>query len=165
MGRFYPYDPKPEDVNIEDIALALSHQCRFTGHTKWHYSVAQHSILVSRLFTDKRVALTALLHDASEAYLADIARPVKEHPAFAFYYEIEHRVMAAIAARFDFDWPLPEPIIHADNVMLHTEAAELFPTVPEWVNLRLVDRKIRIHRHTPGEAKRDFLKRFAELSK
>lgn len=76
-----PAKPQPEDINIDDIAHALSLLCRANGHIEWFFSVAQHSINCAREaeargFT-KTVQLAALLHDASEAYLSDITRPVK----------------------------------------------------------------------------------------
>src|SRR6266496_3875421 len=89
---FNVFNPKPEDVDIRDIAHALSNQCRFTGHTKEFYSVAQHSVLVST-FCAPEDAAWGLLHDASEAYLSDIASPVKKHPDFGpFYLEAEKRI-------------------------------------------------------------------------
>jgi hypothetical protein len=77
----YPFDPKPEQIDIRDIAHALSMKCRFTGHTRYHYSVAQHSLLVCLLATHRgypeHVIRQALLHDATEAYLPDVASPLK----------------------------------------------------------------------------------------
>jgi len=69
-------NPRPEDIDIEDIAQALSHTCRFAGHVPAFYSVAQHSLLASELL-DARTALWGLLHDAAEAYLHDLTRPLK----------------------------------------------------------------------------------------
>lgn len=76
-GRaFYPLDPRPEDIDIADIASALSKLCRYTGHTKTFYSVAQHCVLVSTLVPEEH-ARWGLLHDASEAYTGDMSRPMK----------------------------------------------------------------------------------------
>ena len=78
---FDPVNPIAADIRIEDIAHALAHQCRFSGHTIEHYSVAEHSVRVSGLLEDRgypyRVQMWGLLHDASEAYLIDLPAPVK----------------------------------------------------------------------------------------
>ena len=122
--RFYPLQPRFEDVCLIDIAHALSNICRFTGHTKTFYSVAQHSVLVSTLVgSDPLTQLWALLHDASEAYLCDIAKPVK--PLLTGYVEAEERVMRVIAEKFDLGWPRPEIIHTADMQALATERRDL----------------------------------------
>ena len=77
---FYPLDPRPEEIRIEDIAHALSHQCRFAGHCREFYSVAEHSVRVSRELPQEFM-LWGLLHDASEAYLVDLPRPIKRWSA------------------------------------------------------------------------------------
>src|SRR4051794_15527189 len=82
--QFWPLDPHSDEIHIEDIAHSLSQQCRFGGHSRSFYSVAQHSCLVSAL-CKANDALWGLLHDASEAYLGDIPRPLKSLPEFEFY--------------------------------------------------------------------------------
>ena len=74
--KFYPYDPRPEQICIEDIAHGLSMLCRFAGQCRFFFSVAEHSIAVAHLLP-ANLKLFGLLHDASEAYLADLPRPVK----------------------------------------------------------------------------------------
>lgn len=111
-------NPKPEQILIEDIAHALSNQCRFGGHTLQFYSVAEHCLLVSEMVPDKH-RLAALLHDASEAYLVDIPTPVKQ--MLPEYYTIEYRLMEVIAEKFGFDFPLHEHIADADNTILEAE--------------------------------------------
>jgi len=124
-----PLNPDPADVDIEDIAHALSNNCRFTGHVKSFYSVAQHSVLCSRIVPDE-YALTALLHDASEAYLSDIARPIKAQPDFGeTYKKYESKLEAAIAERFGLVFPYPAEIKWADNVLLRSEQRDLMPPV------------------------------------
>jgi hypothetical protein len=141
--KFDPLNPKSEDICIEDIAAALGKQCRFSGHTKQFYSVAQHSVLASeQVQNNPELALSALLHDASEAYLVDIPSPLKKTPEFATYRELESRVMAVIWERFGlkFSWNSPE-IKQIDARLCATEARDLmlgwkeFPSYSEWEKL------------------------------
>ena len=96
--EFYPLEPRVEDIDIEDVAHALSLLCRANGHFKHFYSVGQHSIncakeAIARGYST-RVAMGCLIHDASEAYLADITRPVKKH--LHKYLEIEDKLQGEI---------------------------------------------------------------------
>lgn len=117
------FDPKPEMFDIEDIAHALSMQCRFSGHLPYHYSVAQHSIFCYKQAItrelDKKERLTALMHDCSEAYLVDIPRPIKKQ--FSQYKVIEDKLMYTLAQVFNFNYPLSENIHKIDNSMLQIE--------------------------------------------
>lgn len=99
---FDPMNMTEEDIAIEDIAHALSLTCRGGGHVRYFYSVAQHSIncmleAKARGWSD-RMQLACLLHDASEAYISDVIRPVKAH--LSNYIEIEDSIMAVIYRRF-----------------------------------------------------------------
>jgi hypothetical protein len=96
---FDPFDADPAAICIEDIAHALSNVCRFTGHCRQFYSVAQHSVEVATRLPHELQA-AALLHDASEAYLTDLPRPIKKLPQFKFYREAEERLQLAIYRRF-----------------------------------------------------------------
>lgn len=121
--KFWPVEPEAGDLDIRDIAHALSNMCRFAGHTREFYSVAQHSLLVSEL-VPKEFGLCALLHDASEAYLVDVPRPIKW--ALSPGYQLcEDRVMNACAAAFGFEWPMPEAVKTADDQALAMEAKVL----------------------------------------
>lgn len=113
-----PCEPGPETISIGDIAHALSMQPRFGGHLPMFYSVAQHCVLTCDYVTDEH-KLAALLHDASEAYLIDVPRPVKER--LTNYKEIENQLMAIIAGKFDFEWPLHPYVKSADEQMLRRE--------------------------------------------
>lgn len=128
-GKFWPLDPKQEEVDIDDIAHALSLQCRFSGHTEFHYSVAQHSIYVS-LFCNPEHALEGLLHDASEAYLVDVPRPVKSE--FPNYLEIEKNIMRVISEKYKLKYPLPEDVVLADNQMLWVEKEKVMKPTLDW---------------------------------
>jgi hypothetical protein len=115
---FYPLKPTPESICISDIAGALSKMCRFGGHCAKFYSVAEHCVHVATQ-APEHLKLTALMHDASEAYLVDIPRPIK--PQLANYREIENTLMHAIAARFKFEWPLPDEVKSIDMAILSDE--------------------------------------------
>jgi hypothetical protein len=117
--RFYPLNPRVEDVHIEDIAYVLAGEWRFGGHCNPRISVAQHSVLVSR-FCDGGHALAGLLHDASEAYMRDLNRPIKV--MMPDYTKYEAAIMAVIAQRFGFAWPLPKVVHNADARVMATEA-------------------------------------------
>jgi len=124
---FNVFKPNPDDIELKDIAHALANQCRFTGHVKEFYSVAEHSVLVSQYCLSSD-AKWGLLHDASEAYLSDIARPIKKHPDFGpFYLEAEQRVMNAICEKFEMELEMPASVKEADDMLLRMEARDLMP--------------------------------------
>lgn len=125
--RFWAFDPRSEDVEIGDIAHALAMKCRYGGHTKTFFSVAQHSTIVADIVqewtTDRRLVLTALMHDAAEAYSADVVRPIKvKIPQFK---EIENAIETVIADKYGLYYPFPPEIKHADNMALNTERRDL----------------------------------------
>lgn len=129
----YPLDPRSEEIDIWDIARALSHMCRFTGHTRKFYSVAEHSVHCSNIVETAEDARWALLHDASEAYISDVSRPLKQLPAFDAYREAEAALQAAIAKRFQLPAIQPEAVTKADGIMLAIEARDLMaPMQPGW---------------------------------
>jgi hypothetical protein len=121
---FWFDDPQPEQICIEDIAWSLAMNCRFTGHTRHFYSVAQHCFNAS-FIVPERFALEALLHDASEAYLADINKPAKM--LLPDYQALEAKVEKAIAAKFGLPYPMSTTVKTADLRMLHTEYLQLMP--------------------------------------
>lgn len=130
--RFRPLDPSASDVCIEDIAHALSQQCRFSGHTRVPYSVAEHSVRVAdRLRRHSReVRLWGLMHDASEAYLVDIPSPLKCTPAFMQYRIAEQALMLCVCERFGMDYAEPEAVREADAALLALEVRDLMPAKP-----------------------------------
>src|SRR3954470_19444458 len=117
--QFWPGDSRPEDVCIEDLAHALSIENRFAGHLPAPYSVAQHSLLVADILRhkfpeDRKLQLWGLLHDAPEAYLKDIPRPLKSQLGAA-YPTLEHGVMQSIATKFGLSMPQPREVHRADE--------------------------------------------------
>lgn len=122
--RFDLLAPRAELISTIDIAHALSHVARFNGHTRHHYSVAQHSLLVASI-VPADLQLTALLHDATEAYIGDMVRPLKA--LLPEYSEIEHGIWLAICDRFNLDPTLPTCIHEADMIALATERRDLMP--------------------------------------
>lgn len=120
--QYWPHSPSPADVDIEDIAHALSNLCRYTGHCARFYSVAEHSILVSKLVPPAD-ALEALLHDATEAYLNDLSTPVKR--GLPEYRELEARNDMAIRMRFQLPHEHAAVVKEADTLAYWTEREQL----------------------------------------
>ncbi len=160
--KFFPTDPLPQDVHIEDIAHALSLSCRYTGHVREFYSVAEHCVHVFRLCSEENKAW-GLLHDASEAYISDIARPVK--PLLANYQELEENLMKCIAARFELPWPAPKEVKQYDTAMLLIEKEDLLgPSPQEWdIALDISLPVIYIECWGPKEAERRFLEAYDSI--
>src|SRR3984957_18331875 len=121
--KFFPYDPRPEQICIEDIAHGLSMLCRFAGQCRFFFSVAEHSIAVAHLLP-ANLKLEGLLHDASEAYLADLPRPVKV--GLPEYNAIEAAVEEVIAQKFALAFPTPSQVKTADNALLRNEVFTFF---------------------------------------
>lgn len=163
--QFYPLDPRPEDVCIEDIAHALSLLCRYGGHCTTFYSVAEHSLLVESAMksNDPRMRLGALLHDAAEAYLVDVPRPLKRH--IPPYGQIELNVEVAISEKFDLYWPIKQPAIGAldDRILLDERAQIMAPTPHDW-GIEGKPLGVKIRGYHPQQAESLFLRRFNELS-
>lgn len=133
-AAFWPLEPEGCQVRIEDIAHALSLTCRFNGHTRQFYSVAQHSVLVAELLPEP-LRLYGLLHDASEAYLHDIVRPLKQafHVDGRAYADVEDRILSVVLAEFGLTMPIPPEVFEADNRLLVTEQRDLMaPCEAEW---------------------------------
>lgn len=129
--RFYPLDPRVEDIDIIDIAHSLSLLNRFTGHTRHPYSVAQHSLNVSHMVSAynyqtlddwQNLSLAGLLHDASEAYVNDLARPLKG--MLPEYKYVEDKILDVIDYKFNVNTRDPR-VKEADTVALVTEASQL----------------------------------------
>jgi hypothetical protein len=151
-----------EAIVIADIAHPLSMQCRFSGHVKSFYSVAQHSVLVSYI-CDRADALWGLLHDASEAYLVDIPRPIKQSGKFDNYLEFEKVMQRAVCKRFNIPEEMPKSVKYADDALLMTEARDLMSPLHAGWTITGDPLPFRITPWSQQEAKNAFMKRFIEL--
>ena len=160
--QFWPLKARAEDLDVRDIAHSLSLQCRFNGHCLKFYSVADHSVRVSKIL-DHDVALWGLLHDAAEAYLGDLTRPLKRADDARWFREAEDRLLETVAGRFGLSWPMPEAVRAADDVLLTTEARDLMAPPPEPWGLAAEPLTERIVPLSPEEAERAFLDRYDEL--
>lgn len=165
-GKVRPLHLREQDIDISVIAHALSMQCRFGGHCLKFYSVAEHCVRASKIVHESD-ALWALLHDASEAYLLDIPRPIKYMDEFYEYRQAEKRAMETICNHFKLPIDEPKGVKHADEVMLATEARDLMqPLHPEWSEWLIVEPLIQhITPWHPEQAEHNFMVRFHELTK
>ncbi len=140
-GRvFWPLDPRPEEVFIEDVAHSLSHLCRFNGHPKYFYCVAEHAVRVSNLIeAQQRPVLEqfiALHHDDGEAYMGDVIAPLKLLPEMKWFRDAEDHLLLVVLQSYDvpglqkllanlINPPLPARIHTADLRVLITEMRDL----------------------------------------
>lgn len=158
-NRVYPLEGRIDNVHMEDIAHGLAYQCRFNGQTSAFYSVAQHSIMVADVVskTHPELRLAALLHDASEAYLGDVVKPLKA--LLPNYKAIERRIEEIIAEKFGVPEIFSPLIKKADMVALATEKRDLMPhSAEDWSYLEGFEPlEDPIHAMSPEEAKRVFL--------
>lgn len=161
--KFHFMNPSVEEVCIEDIAQALSMNCRYSGHVKKFYSVAEHCCLIADYVISTtgcvETAYDALLHDASEAYLTDVPRPIKPH--LINYMDIEKKaelvIQQALGCR-----PMGELIKYIDTHVCGTEARQLFLNIPEWCNdFDHID--ITVQNWSPERAFSEFMARFRAL--
>lgn len=159
--RFYPLDPRSDEIEPVDIAHALSLLCRYGGHVERFYSVAEHCILMSEAVPPED-ALAALLHDATEAYVVDVPRPLKRQ--LLDYREIEDTVWFVIAVRFGVDLTLPVSVKEADDRILLTERNALMPRAERWYLDGVVEPlPVEVTGWPPEEAERRYLDRLAAL--
>jgi hypothetical protein len=179
--RYYPFNPRAEDVDIEVIAHHLANRARWAGatqHPKFperiFYSVAEHSVYVSRYLENEMgrpdLALAGLLHDGSEAYNGDLIRPLKYSPAFREPFKmVEMENEAAVEKRFNVGKEMMDPAIKiADDAVCHAEYVQIVPRDPsqEWApeyHDGSVMANIEIIMFSPYDAKKWFLHRFWEL--
>jgi hypothetical protein len=156
------FNPKPEEIDIHDIAHALAMCTRFNGHLKYYYSVAEHSIALSRL-ASKGNKLAALLHDASEAYLSDVPRPIKQFiPNLA---KIDDQLSTVILNKYGIK-SIPEEVKHLDRAICLAEADDSGHPTKDWGENHDVYGTVDFKPQylTWQQAERDFLARFKELT-
>jgi hypothetical protein len=157
---FWPLDPRHEEVELRDIAHALSMKCRYAGHVKRFYSVAEHSVLVS-MAVPAEFALDALLHDAAEAYSSDIPRPLKK--SLTEWDAIEARIFASIAVRFGLTRKTPACVKDIDFAITANERAALMtPCARDWALPPAVP-GVEIQALDPWHAEQAFLERYYEI--
>lgn len=157
-------DPKIDDIKLTDIIYSLSNMCRFNGHSKRFYSVAQHSLHVSELLSGTGVEFEGLFHDSAEVYLGDIVSPIKEYLYIGDFpfKDIENNLLKLIAEKFGFYYPLPKIVKETDETLLCAE------------QLLLMNYKWKIENYIPCiekiplmsilEVRQSFQDRFSELT-
>lgn len=171
--RFQPLAPVVADIRVADIAHALGNQCRFSGHVRSFYSVAEHCVRVSREVERRAVsswrshALWGLLHDASEAYLVDLPTPLKSDPLIGTGYRAaEATLMRAVCLRFGLPLEMPGIVAEVDAALLVTEVRDLMFARPEhWAAYEhIAPLGERIVPWSPSVAAIEFRHRFNELT-
>lgn len=160
-GNYFSFlEPSLSDFTLDDIAHGLSQICRFGGQCVRFYSVAEHSIYVASLVPDE-LKWAALMHDAAEAFVGDVPKPLKE--LLPAYKDIERQVEQAIARRFDLPLPMDPRIKTADIVMLRTEQLQLMNNNDDWHwTFNVQPARISIECMLPWEAKETFLAKAQE---
>lgn len=173
------FNLKTNDIDIEDVAHALSNICRYGGHCLFHYSVAQHSVLCSLEPGTSKEQFEFLLHDSSETFVNDLIRPIKHRPEFLQYRLEEDKIQKIIFEKYGLEFPLSDKIHTVDNKILKEEIAAIIITQEEINNKSaemetsfreavkiLRKEKIKncyIQKISPEEAEELFLNRFYEL--
>lgn len=158
--RYFPLAPRAEEVDVIDIARSLAMTCRYRGHCRQFYSVAEHSVLVSKSVPAQH-ALAGLLHDATEAYLGDMASPIKRY--MPEYRDIEDRNARVIAERFGLSDIEPPSVKEADTRIIADEVPFLFMDIESFLPLpnRL---GVTLAGLMPEPAFNAWMLRFAELT-
>jgi 5'-nucleotidase len=163
-----PFDPDPAQLDEGDIARALGNLCRFGGHSRAFYSVAQHCVIVSRVVEERggdvEDAFAALMHDAGEAYLGDMPHPLKHRSALgAAFREAEARLEETIRERFGIKAKVPE-IKAVDRALLATERRVFSAEAWHWPELEDIEPlELELTPWPPDRATDEFAKRYAEL--
>lgn len=164
-GGFFDFNnPEISEFTIEDIARNLSHINRFTGSTEVAYNVAQHSVYVS-LACPQEWAMEALMHDACEAFLGDVSKPLKN--MLPDYRKIEYKVEKAIFKKYDLEFPFDSRVKDADNAVFVCERRDLQPKCPQGMlskdGVHVAAAPFKIVPWNAKKSEKEFLKRFYEL--
>lgn len=160
--KFYPMDPHPEDISSLDIAHSLSLLCRYNGHVQRFMSVAEHCVLMSEAVSPEN-ALWALLHDATEAYVGDMVKPLKR--SMPEYVAVENKVMECIAQHYGLGSSMPAEVKEADlRILINEREALLTPTSFLWeATVGLEPLPVTVEGWAPREAEERYLTRLTEL--
>ncbi|WP_436798387.1 hypothetical protein [Mesorhizobium ventifaucium] len=161
-GRIFDFlDPHGSDFTIDDVAHGMAHICRYAGQCRDFYSVAEHSLLVCDVAVD--CPYEALLHDAAEAFIGDVTRPLKQ--LLPEYKAIETNVEDAIAKRFGLNRSCRDAVKTADLSVLAAEQAQVMaPGTDSWAReAGVVPAEVKIRYLSPAVARREFLERFEIL--
>ena len=168
---FDPLAPDPAAIEVEDIAHALAHHCRFGGHSRVYYSVAQHSCLVADAVeasgAGTEATLWALLHDATEAYLVDLPHPLKHRSSLGVPFRAAEAVLqVAVCERFGLATDPPPIVKRVDRAALAAERAVLMRSAPDaaWPELDGIEPlAAEIEPWAPERAKAEFVERYRRL--
>lgn len=163
-GAWFDFaSPHTSPFTAEDIGHGLAHICRYSGQCTKFYSVAEHSLLVSDVA--KGFEYEALLHDAAEAFIGDITRPLKQ--MLPDFKRIEAVVQDAVLERFGLSHPLPQQVKEADLRVLAAEQRQIMPAGTDgWrAELNIEPAPIVVRHLAPEVAKRMWLDKFEALSR
>jgi len=179
--KYWPMEPRSEEVDIEVIAHHLANQCRYNGATRHpkfprriFYSVAEHSVYVAHYIEhdlgQPQFALEGLLHDAAEAYIGDLIRPLKYDDAFREpFLRVEQRNEVRIATRFGLQYPFPQAVRLADEAVTAAEVQQIIAETPGedfktgYLHDAATTAPVKIAMHPPFEAKNLFMNTFRRL--
>ncbi len=179
---FYPLDPREEEIDIRDITHSLSLSCRYHGHCRYFYSVAEHCIRTKMIalsllmkmgentlnIKPAEVAFWSLFHDAAESYVGDMNAPLKAD--MPKYKEVEEGILTVIGKKYEFPYPMSEHVatlVHkADKIMLATELRDILATAPQaWDNDEKASEDMVIVPYSSQEVERIFLGEYFNITK
>ncbi len=129
-AQLHGFKPSPDQLILKDIAHSLSNICRYNGHVRQNYTVAQHCVHVAELLPEE-LAGWGLMHDAAESFLGDCTKPLKKHAMFDLgdglvtFDHVEGIILFMVSEKFDLPWPIPQAVDDADKAMLRAESRDL----------------------------------------